>query len=83
MGDRLDALNSSSKASGDRARARAQGAFRSMLLVFAVGFAALAVVAFIATGEIGAVLLVVFGFIGIAVCGWFGKRWLLRNIGGG
>ncbi len=83
MGNDLDALNSSNEASGDRARARAQGAFRSMLLVFAVGFAALAVVAFVVTGEVGAVLLVVFGFLGIAVCGWFGQRWLLRNIGGG
>jgi hypothetical protein len=53
-----------------------------MLLVFAVGFAALAVVAFIVTGEVGAALLVVFGFLGIAVFGWLGQRWLLRNIGG-
>jgi hypothetical protein len=54
-----------------------------MLLVFAVGFAALAVIAFIATGEVGPVLLVVFGFLGIAVFGWFGQRWLLRNMDGG
>jgi hypothetical protein len=66
----------------DRARERAQSAFRSMLLVFAVGFAALAVIAFIATGEVGAALLVVFGFLGIAVFGWLGQRWLLRDIDG-
>jgi hypothetical protein len=54
-----------------------------MLLAFAGGFAALAVVAFIATGEVGAVLLVVFIFLGIAVFGWLGQRWLLRNIDGG
>lgn len=81
--DDLDAAKSSSEASSDRVRARAQGAFRSMLLVFAVGFAALAVIAFIATGEVGPVLLVVFGFLGIAVFGWFGQRWLLRNMDGG
>lgn len=83
MGDQLDAPSSSSKASGDRARARAQGAFRSMLLVFAVGFAALAVVTFIATEEVGAVLLVVFGFLGIVVFGWLGQRWVLRNLDDG
>lgn len=72
----------SDKTSSDRARERAQSMFRSMLRVFAVGFAALAVVAFIATGEVGAVLLVVFIFLGIAVFGWLGQRWLLRNIDG-
>jgi hypothetical protein len=53
-----------------------------MLLVFASGFAALAVFAFVATGEVGPVLLVVFAFLGIAVFGWFGQRWLLRDVGG-
>lgn len=67
----------------DRARHRAQSAFRSMLLMFAVGFIALAVVGFIATKEVGVVLLVGFIYFGLAVCGWFGQRWLLRNIDGG
>jgi hypothetical protein len=71
------------KASIDRAREGGQRMFRSMLLVFTVGFAAFAVVAFIATGEIGVVFLVVFTYLGIAVCGWFGQRWLLRNMDGG
>jgi hypothetical protein len=79
MGD-LGTPNSSDKASGDRARERAQSMFRSMLLAFAVGFAVLAIVAFIATKEVGIIFLVVFIFLGIAVCGWFGQRWLLRNI---
>lgn len=83
MGSHPGPTSSGDKASGDRARKRAQSMFRSMLLAFAGGFAALAVVAFIATGEVGAVLLVVFIFLGIAVFGWLGQRWLLRNIDGG
>jgi hypothetical protein len=53
-----------------------------MLLAFAVGFVALAIVGFIATKEVGVVVLVGFIYFGIAVCGWFGQRWLLRNLGG-
>jgi hypothetical protein len=83
MSDHLGTPNSPSKESEDGAREAGRSAFRSMLLVFAVGFGALAVVAFIATGEVGPVLLVVFGFLGIAVFGWFGQRWLLRNMGEG
>jgi 4-hydroxybenzoate polyprenyltransferase len=80
MDDRPDTPNASNETSVERARARGQRAFRSMLGVFAVGFAALAGVAFIVTGEAAAVLLVVFAFLGIALFGWLGQRWLLRNI---
>ncbi len=83
MGNYPGPTGSGDKTSSVRARERAQSMFRSMLLVFAVGFAVLAVVAFIVTGEISAVLLVVFIFLGIAVFGWLGQRWLLRNIDGG
>lgn len=83
MGKHPDPANSNDKASVERARKRGQSMFRSTLLAFAGGSAALAVVAFIATGEIAAVLLVVFGFLGIAVFGWLGQRWVLRNIDGG
>jgi hypothetical protein len=75
--------SSSDKASSDRARERAQSAFRSMLLVFAGGFAVFAVVAFIATKEISVVVLSAFIYLGIAVFGWLGQRWLLRNIDDG
>ena len=83
MGNHPDPTSSSDRASVERARKRGQSMFRSTLLAFAGGSAALAVVAFIATGEVAAVLLVVFGFLGIAVFGWLGQRWVLRNIGDG
>jgi hypothetical protein len=83
MGSHPGPTSSSDKASVERARKRGQSMFRSMLLVFAGGSAALAIVAFIATGEVAAVLIVVFGFLGIAVFGWLGQRWVLRNIDGG
>lgn len=83
MGDQPGSMSPSDKASIDRARKRAQSGFRSMLLVFAVGFAALAIVTFISTGEVAAVLIVVFGFLGIAIFGWLAQRWVLRNIDGG
>jgi hypothetical protein len=54
-----------------------------MLLVFAGGFVVFAIVAFIATKEVVVVFLSAFIYLGIVVCGWFGQRWLLRNIGGG
>jgi hypothetical protein len=76
----LGPTSSSDKASIDRARDSGQRMFRSMLLVFTVGFAALAIVAFIETGEVAVVFLVVFIYLGIAVFGWLGQRWLLRNI---
>jgi hypothetical protein len=82
MGDPLGPASSSGKASSDRARERAQSMFRSMLLAFAVGFFVLAIVAFIATKEVGVVFLLAFIFLGIVVCGWLGQRWLLRNISG-
>jgi hypothetical protein len=53
-----------------------------MLLVFAAGFVAFAIVAFIVTKEIAVVFLSAFIFLGIAVGGWFGQRWLLRNLDG-
>ncbi len=57
--------------------------FRSMLLLFTGGFLVFGVVAFIVTKEVSAVILTAFIYLGIVVCGWFGQRWLLRNIGGG
>jgi hypothetical protein len=83
MGNDPGPTSSGDKASSDRARERAQSMFRSMLLVFAGGFVVLAVVAFVATKEVGVVFLTAFIYLGIVICGWFGQRWLLRNIGGG
>jgi hypothetical protein len=74
--------SSSGKASSNRARERAQSMFRSMLLVFAIGFVALAIVGFLATKEVAVLFLSGFTFLGIVVCGWLGQRWLLRKIGG-
>jgi hypothetical protein len=54
-----------------------------MLLAFAVGFAAVAIAGFIATKEVVVVILVIFTFLGMAVCGWLGQRWLLRNMDDG
>jgi hypothetical protein len=54
--------------------------FRSMLLVFAIGFVVLTVVSFIVTKEVAVVFLLAFTYLGIVVCGWFGQRWLLRNL---
>jgi hypothetical protein len=54
-----------------------------MLLVFAMGFAVFAIVAFVATKEVAVVFLSAFTYLGIVVCGWLGQRWLLRNLGGG
>jgi hypothetical protein len=82
MGNHPGPTSSSGKSSSDRARERAQSMFRSMLLVFAVGFVALAIVGFIATKEVAVVFLSGFTYLGIVVFGWFGQRWLLRNIGG-
>jgi hypothetical protein len=76
-------MSSSDKARIDRARERGQSMFRSMLLVFAGGFVGFAIVAFIVTKEVSVLFLTAFIFLGIAVFGWLGQRWLLRNIGGG
>jgi hypothetical protein len=54
-----------------------------MLLVFTGGFVVFAIIAFIATKEISVVFLTAFTYLGIAVFGWLGQRWLLRNIDGG
>ena len=67
----------------DVARARAQSVFRAMMLAFAVGFIALAVVAFLVTKEVGVVVLLVVTYLGIAICGRLGQRWLLRDIDDG
>jgi hypothetical protein len=64
----------------DRSRERGQSMFRSMLLVFAIGFVVLTVVSFIVTKEVAVVFLLAFTYLGIVVCGWFGQRWLLRNL---
>jgi hypothetical protein len=71
------------KTRNDRAREAGKRAFRSMLLAFAVGFAAVAIAGFIATKEVVVVILVIFTFLGMAVCGWLGQRWLLRNMDDG
>ena len=75
--------SSSDKASRDRARKRAQSTFRSMLLVFAGGFIVFAIVVFIETKEVSVLFLSAFIYLGIAVFGWLGQRWLLRNMDDG
>jgi hypothetical protein len=75
--------SSSEKTSSDRAKESAQSIFRTMLLVFTGGFVVFAIVAFIATKEVSVVFITAFTYFGIAVCGWFGQRWLLRKIDGG
>jgi hypothetical protein len=81
MGNHPGPISSSGKASSDLARERAQSMFRSMLLVFTVGFVAFAIVGFITTKEVAVVFLSGFTYLGIVGFGWCGKRWLLRHIG--
>lgn len=77
-----DPTSSNGEASGARVRKRAQSMFRSMLLMFTIGFGVFAVVVYIETKEVVVVFLVAFTYLGGAVFGWLGQRWLLRNIGG-
>jgi uncharacterized membrane protein (Fun14 family) len=65
---------------GSVARQRASSVFRGMLLVFAVGFLAFAIVGYIVTKEVGIVVLFVCIYGLTVVVGLWGKRWIMRNI---
>lgn len=62
------------------ARQRANSAFRGVMLVFAIGFLAFAIVGYIVAQEVGIVVLFVCLYGLMVVVGLWGKRCIMRVI---
>ncbi|HEV7944038.1 MAG TPA: hypothetical protein VGP17_14715 [Solirubrobacteraceae bacterium] len=65
----------------DAATRRANSVFRGMLVVFAIGFATIALVGYIATHEVAVIVLFAVIYGGIALIGFWGKKYLIRDMG--